>query len=107
MPDTRRSALHTLTSEQRDFIQPPVHSSTGSQTTPVDANVSLRRGLPLRSITLRLTPATATALRRVASERALAYQEPYSQQSIAEQALRDWLARHGYRLTGSADLPAD
>jgi len=48
---------------------------------------------PLRSVTLRLPWSLADALRRTSIHRSLNYVEPYSQQAIAEAALREWLVR--------------
>lgn len=50
----------------------------------------------LQSVTLRLSTEVVQVLRRAAAERGLDYAEPFSQQAIAESALRDWLSGHGY-----------
>ena len=54
------------------------------------------RGMALQSVTLRLNPQIARALRRAACERALDYVEPFTQQAIAETALLRWLSDEGY-----------
>ena len=51
---------------------------------------------PLRSVSLRLRTSVAEALRRASVERSLDYVEPFSQQSIVETALRNWLCCEGY-----------
>ena len=57
---------------------------------------SLARGMARRSVTLRLDPQVVRALRRAASERALDYVEPFTQQAIAETAVLRWLTDEGY-----------
>ena len=49
-----------------------------------------------QSITVRLDARIVRAVRRAASERALDYVEPYTQQAIAEAALLHWLASQRY-----------
>lgn len=56
------------------------------------------RGMALQSVTLRLNPQIARALRRAASERALDYVEPFTQQAIAEAAFLRWLTDEGYTI---------
>ena len=56
------------------------------------------RGMALQSVTLRLNPQIARALRRAACERALDYVEPFTQQVIAEAALLRWLSDEGYAI---------
>ena len=56
------------------------------------------RGMALQSVTLRLNPQIARALRRAACERALDYVEPFTQQAIAETALLRWLTDEGYAI---------
>ena len=56
------------------------------------------RGVPLQSVTLRLNPEVARALRRAASERAVDYVEPFTQQAISETALQRWLTSEGYTI---------
>lgn len=111
MSANRQSALDRLNAEERAFlgftVSPDSHSvaiptapksgpasATSSPPKPTTAN--LRRGQSLRSVTLRLTPETADALRRAAAERCLEYDEPFTQQSIAEAALCGWLGQRGY-----------
>ena len=47
------------------------------------------------SMTFRLPSDLATQLMRVALERKLRREEPFSQQDIVAEALRDWMLRHG------------
>ena len=113
MPGNRRTALMTLSAEERSFLkQEPAHEPelTVHETDRKDvrgveksfvprangANGSSGRAASLRSVTLRLHPDVAALLRRAAIERSLEYDEPYTQQGIAEQALRDWLTGKGY-----------
>ena len=49
-----------------------------------------------QSVTVRLDPRIVRAVRKAASERALDYVEPYTQQAIAEAALLHWLASQRY-----------
>lgn len=67
------------------------------------SNAAAKRGLALHSVTLRLSTAAVRALRRVAAERSLDYEEPYSQQAIVEAALREWLTRNGIALADAGD----
>ncbi|MGD8450892.1 MAG: hypothetical protein PVJ57_03660 [Phycisphaerae bacterium] len=112
MPNARRSALEQLSAEQREFLNdadgrraPSVTLTAGTQIRSAEAapchigaapTVANVHGQSLRSVTLRLTPATADALRRAAAQRGLRYEHPFTQQSIAEAAIRAWLARQGY-----------
>ncbi len=114
MPTQRRSTLDALSAEQQAFLRretspagivescPPkqhsaAHSGAASRAGGNDHKRSRpMRGEPLRSVTLRLDPQVADALRRASSQRAIEYQEPYTQQAIADAALRDWLCRAGY-----------
>ena len=52
-------------------------------------------GAPL-AITVRLPAEVPAALLRVAFERKLRRQHPFTQQEIVAEALRDWLSRHGW-----------
>ena len=95
-----------VTSEVPKPVSQPVVRST-SPPRPVPrrlreasrAAVPSHRPEPLRSVTLRLRMSVADALRRASIQRSLDYTEPYSQQAIVEEALRDWLANAGYALT--------
>ena len=49
------------------------------------------------AITVRLPAELPAALLRVAFERRLKRQRPFTQQEIVAEALRDWLERHGWR----------
>lgn len=111
MPANRQSALDRLNAEERAFLgfrvspdshAPPVPAAPESGqlvVTPPSRRVGsvvAARGQSLRSVTLRLTPATAYALRRAAAARGVEYEEPFTQQSIAEAAIRLWLADRGH-----------
>jgi hypothetical protein len=50
----------------------------------------------LVSLTTRLSPATAEALRRAALEQRLQRRRPHTQQEIVEAAVRHWLATNGF-----------
>jgi hypothetical protein len=50
----------------------------------------------LVSLTTRLSPATADALRRAALELRLQRRRPHTQQEIIEAAVRHWLATNGF-----------
>jgi hypothetical protein len=50
----------------------------------------------LVSLTTRLSPATAEALRRAALEQRLQRRRPHTQQEIVEAAVRQWLAANGF-----------
>lgn len=47
----------------------------------------------LAPVTIRLTPETADALRRICLERRLTRKMPFTQQQVVEIAIRDWLSR--------------
>lgn len=114
MQQQRRSALATLSMEEQQFLENgkseqsrgrrietvPESKTNRSYSIPtIDISTPgarLIRATSLRSVTLRLHPEIATALRRASIERSLDYEEPYTQQSIAEQALREWFASNGY-----------
>lgn len=67
-----------------------------TRTVTVREPAPVARGIALQSVTLRLNPRIAHALRRAACERALEYVEPFTQQAIAETALLRWLSDEGY-----------
>jgi hypothetical protein len=50
----------------------------------------------LVSLTTRLSPATAEALRRAVLEQKLQRQRPQTQQEIVEAAVRGWLTANGF-----------
>jgi hypothetical protein len=50
----------------------------------------------LVSLTTRLSPATAEALRRAALEQRLRRRRPHTQQEIVEAAVRHWLTANGF-----------
>lgn len=50
----------------------------------------------LVSLTTRLSPATAEALRRAALEQRLHRRRPHTQQEIVEAAVRQWLMMNGF-----------
>lgn len=118
MPNLRQSTIQTLTTEQREFLRP---DSSESRTTdaprtsprgrdrydsvaehPADGPRSRKRipaaalPQPLQSVTLRLNATLARVLRQAAAERSIHYVAPYTQQEIAEVALRAWLHDNGY-----------
>ena len=76
-------------------VDPDSDPPAGKQRRRVHLSHS-QRPEPLRSVTLRLQASTAEALRRASMERSMDYREPFSQQDIAEAALRSWLSREGY-----------
>jgi hypothetical protein len=110
MPGTRRSVVETLSAEQKAFLSGSECSDAGRASHgPIGADTpkatseqcppsptGQRRGEPLRSVTLRLRPDVVSALRRAAAERSLRYDEPFTQQAIAEAALAAWLSKLGY-----------
>lgn len=49
-------------------------------------------------VTIRLPHRTAQALRRAYLEQRLKHAKPDTQQEIVEEALGDWLSRHGFML---------
>ncbi|HUU95641.1 MAG TPA: hypothetical protein VM487_07865 [Phycisphaerae bacterium] len=55
-----------------------------------------RRGQVLHSVSLRLQPGAVRALRKAAGERSVDYEEPFTQQGIAEEAITRWLEDRGY-----------
>ena len=69
---------------------------------PLPAPENLDRTFPgdfpplLVSLTTRLSPATADALRRAALELRLQRRRPHTQQEIIEAAVRHWLATNGF-----------
>jgi hypothetical protein len=71
-------------------------------TPPIADPVILNRSdsgdfLPLLvSLTTRLSPATAEALRRAALEQRLKRRRPHTQQEIVEAAVRHWLTTNGF-----------
>ncbi len=54
------------------------------------------RGLGI--LTVRLDPALLDALRRAAVERRIAGEQPWSQQEIVQEALREWIEELGYEV---------
>ena len=55
-----------------------------------------RRGQALQSVSLRFHPGVVRALRKAAGERYVDYDEPFTQQGIAEEAITTWLEDRGY-----------
>ena len=114
MSKPRRTALMTLSPEQQAFLRHDTtlpEASAVEETAPENTRRSpeaehlrfhpeppMTRARSVRSVTLRLSPTVAKALREAAIRRSLDYEEPFTQQGIAECALCDWLDRHGYRL---------
>ncbi len=52
----------------------------------------------LGTLTVRLHPALLNALRRAAVERRIAGEQPWSQQEIVQEALREWVEERGYEV---------
>ena len=82
------------------MVMPPVQPTrevTSSDPEPVpQIPPSKRRGVTLQSVTLRFPPSVVRSLRKAACERSVDYEEPFTQQDIAEVAIRGWLEDHGY-----------
>ena len=72
------------------------HSSNLYGNTRRSVSLPRRDRYPMQSVTLRLSALVAHGLRQASIERSLEYQEPYTQQAIAEAALSAWLERNGY-----------
>lgn len=114
MQQQRRSALATLSMEEQQFLEngqleqgggrltearpePEIHRSSSIPTIDIStSHARTHRATSLRSVTLRLHPEIAATLRRASIERSLDYDDPYTQQAIAEQALREWFTSNGY-----------
>jgi len=125
MVKKRQSTTDTLTAEQRAFLhadssqlpcsstQAPVSRPDASKVVKMpkqsmsthqprrpepSAQVRLpsRRGQVLQSVSLRLQPGVVRALRKAAGERSVDYEEPFTQQGIAEDAITRWLENRGY-----------
>ncbi len=76
--------------------EPGVNPPPKPDFTPVvDSPPMPPAGAPL-AITVRLPAELPAALLRVAFERKLRRQCPFTQQEIVAEALRDWLHRHGW-----------
>jgi len=127
MPKKRQSTAETLSVEQKAFLHPAgdrlsrttKHDSVAEtadrrvstfptagksrrepteQTRHSPAPVLCRRGQVLQSVSLRLRPEVARALRKAAAHRSVDYEEPFTQQGIAEQAIARWLEDRGFGL---------
>ena len=128
MPHERRSTLDSLTAEQEEFLAgspvpaaksfdrpaaralnlaPPVPPERHrASTVSAGDSRSEENGPPavsgrpraVRSITVRLRPDTAQALRKACAERGIDYIEPFTQQDIVEVALVEWLRANGYSI---------
>ncbi len=61
-----------------------------------EVRLPLRRGQALQSVSLRFHPGVVRALRKAAGERSVDYEEPFTQQGIAEEAITRWLEDQGY-----------
>ncbi len=126
MPHERRSTLDSLTAEQEEFLagtpspdknnsqQPPARSlnlappmqqirhrtrkTSTSETKQPENTQPVVSGRPqaVRSITVRLRPETAQALRKACAQRGIDYIEPFTQQDIVEYALVEWLSSNGF-----------
>lgn len=85
-------ALATATSEARQSVTPSASFETEAVEYPAPPT-----GTSQSAITVRLPAELPAALLRVAFERRLKRQRPFTQQEIVAEALRDWLERHGWR----------
>jgi hypothetical protein len=76
----------------------PKASAAEPLVTPETASSSYPGDFPplLVSLTTRLSPATAEALRRAALEQKLKRRRPQTQQEIVEAAVRGWLTINGF-----------
>ncbi len=63
---------------------------------PTRAEAPTSQGLG--TLTVRLDLAILNALWRAAVERRIAGEQPWSQQQIAEEALREWIEERGYEV---------
>ena len=121
---SRRTTALALTTAQAAFLRPlesgdsatppSVAASNDTPDTsaiPGECNVvsptaytalTLRRGTPLHTVTLRLSSPVVRALRKASAQRSLDYVEPFSQQAIAETAIREWLNRNGFAIGDSS-----
>jgi hypothetical protein len=73
----------------------PAQRKRKGEGTSIDAHNSFVGEL-LVSLTTRIQPRTANALRRAHLEQELRHAKPDTQQDIIEEALAAWLTRHGY-----------
>lgn len=93
---TGRVPERTVASETALPVANPIPASPSSNgvlnSPPTTGTPALSGTL---SMTFRLPADLATQLMRVALERKLRREEPFSQQDIVAEALRDWLQRHG------------
>ena len=88
---------------ERTIATEPVLSVANPMPAPPASNTVLKSNPPTEttalsstmSMTFRLPADLATQLMRVALERKLRREEPFSQQDIVAEALRDWMLRHG------------
>jgi hypothetical protein len=76
----------------------PKASAAGPLVAPETASPSYPGDFPplLVSLTTRLSPGTAEALRRAALEQKLRRRRPQTQQEIVEAAVRGWLTANGF-----------
>lgn len=83
------------------LAEPGVNPTPKPDFTPVVDSPPMPRAAPLAgaplAITVRLPAELPVALLRVAFERKLRRQHPFTQQEIVAEALRDWLHRHGWQ----------
>ena len=125
MAKKRQSTTDTLTAEQNVFLHPdsnrlprsttqapasrpdtpkvvkmPKHRTSTRQPRRPEPRpqvcIPSRRGQTLQSVSLRLHPGVVRALRKAAGERSVDYEEPFTQQGIAEEAIRRWLEDRAY-----------
>jgi hypothetical protein len=93
---TGRALERTVATESvlpvANLMPAPPASNTVLKSNPPTETAALSSTM---SMTFRLPSDLATTLMRVALERKLRREEPFSQQDIVAEALRDWMLRHG------------
>jgi len=96
-PFERTAAPEPLTSKVVNMPpKPTADRQPRKQTVESYPCSPVRRGQALQSISLRLSPNVVRSLRRAACQRAIDYEEPFTQQGMAEAAITKWLQDHGY-----------
>jgi hypothetical protein len=94
--------------------EPPIHDvpAAVSPTPPASSQRTLRprksnvavppEGIPLDNVTTRLRRDTNERLTEAALRQKLKKERPNTRQDIIEEALQEWLRRHGYLATSNA-----